>query len=197
MNVLIRNISEMRIFNQLYWFVISKLKLIKIKKRNLDIKNTSWENSKWWNCSQRQLIQEIAYFSHYPWTASKNSAFFLLFFINLFSINKLACMISRDVSRSFWKISISKWPLSYLELWKSICRQKWIEGKERKHVQKFDLVARTTGKNHFLKDNRIKWIVVRPSDAFMHPDPSVLALKEDGFRSEWKGIPCSWHLVEK
>lgn len=85
--------------SKLYWFVISKLKLIKIKKRNLDIKNTSWENSKWWNCSQRQLIQEIAYFSHYPWTASKNSAFFILFFINLFSINKLACMIGREYAR--------------------------------------------------------------------------------------------------
>lgn len=67
--------------SKLYWFVISKLKLIKIKKRNLDIKNTSWENGKWWNCSQRQLIQEIAYFSHYPWTASKN---FLRLFPPLF-----------------------------------------------------------------------------------------------------------------
>lgn len=37
------------------------------------------------------------------------------------------------------------------------------------------------GKNHFLKD---KMNSVRPSDAFMHPDPSVLAFKEDGFRSE-------------
>lgn len=35
---------------------------------------------------------------------------------------------------------------------------------------------------------------VRPSDAFMHPDPSVLALKEDGFRSGRKGDPvCSRH----
>lgn len=37
---------------------------------------------------------------------------------------------------------------------------------------------------------------VGPSDAFMHPDPSVLALKEDGFRWSERGSHVSG-MVEK